>query len=67
MDGIKNFLCKYKGAILGLIIAIILIALKIYKIIISVIIIAFSMFIGNYIQYNKEYVKGKVKEFIDRF
>ena len=66
MNEFKNFIIRYRGAIIGLIVAIILLALKIYKLIIWLIVIAAGMFAGKYIQNNKEYVKSKVKNWIDR-
>ena len=66
MNEFKNFIIRYRGAIIGLIVAIIFLALKIYKLIIWLIVIAAGMFAGNYIQNNKEYVKSKVKNWIDR-
>ena len=67
MDDLKNFLYRYRGAIIGLIFAIILLALQIYKVIIGIIIIIGGMMLGNYIQQNKENVKDRIKDFIDRF
>lgn len=67
MDDLKNFLYRYRGAIIGLIFAIILLALQIYKVIIGIIIIIGGMMLGNYIQQNKENVKERIKDFIDRF
>ena len=67
MDNLKDFLVRYRGAIIGLIVAIILLALQIYKVIIGVIVIVATMMLGNYIQQNKEYVKERIKSFIDRF
>ena len=67
MEELKRFFLKYRGALIGLIVAIILLALQIYKIIIGAIVIVAGMFLGNYIQYNKEYVKEKLKDFIDKF
>lgn len=66
MEGLKNFIIKYKGAIIGGIIAIIALCLHIYKIIIGLLIISFGVFIGNYVQHNKELVKEKLKEYIDK-
>ena len=67
MEELKRFFLNYRGALIGLIVAIILLALQIYKIIIGAIVIVAGMFLGNYIQYNKEYVKEKLKDFIDKF
>lgn len=66
MEGFKEFISKYRGAIIGAIIAIIALILQIYKAIIAVLIIIVGIVAGNYIQYNKELVKIRLKEFIDK-
>ena len=66
MEDVKNFIIKYRGAIIGAIIAIIALILQIYRVIIGFLIIALGMIIGNYIQHNKEIVKDAIKRFIDR-
>lgn len=66
MEDFKNFIIKYRGAIIGAIIAIIALLLQIYKIIIGVLIIALGIIVGNYVQHNKEIVKDSIKRFIDR-
>ena len=67
MEGIKNFWNDYKGAIIGVIVAIILIITKFYELILSVILIILGAIAGNYVQQNKDFVKEKIKRFIDRF
>lgn len=62
-----EFIEKYKGAIIGAIIAIVLIATSLYKLLVALIVICVCIYGGNYIQQNKENVKDKVKEFIDKF
>ena len=66
MKDIKEFLIRYSGAIIGGLVAIILLILKIYLILIWMLVIILGIFIGNYIQRNKEFVKDKLKFFIDR-
>lgn len=66
MEKIKDFLIHYKGAIIGGIVAILLLLLKIYKIIVYGLIIVAGMAIGYYIQCNKEIVKEKIKNFVDK-
>ena len=66
MDGIKDFISKYKGAIIGIIVAIIILATKLYDLIMWILLIFVGAVVGNYIQQNKEYVKDRVKNFIDR-
>ena len=67
MEKIKNFFIKYRGAIIGGIVAIIALILKIYKILVGGIVIIAGIFIGNYIQQNKEIVKEKIKNIIERW
>ncbi|MBO4815670.1 MAG: DUF2273 domain-containing protein [Clostridia bacterium] len=66
MEGIKNFLMKYRGAIIGGIIAIIALLLNLHKILIWILIIVAGIVIGNYVQHNKEIVKEKLKYYIDK-
>ena len=67
MEVLKEFWNKYKGAIIGVIIAILIFATGIYKLFIVAVIIIVAAIIGNYVQNNKEYVKDRLKNFIDRF
>ena len=62
-----EFIEKYKGAIIGAIIAIILIITSLYKLLIAFIVICACIYGGNYIQKNKENVKDKIKGFVDKF
>lgn len=66
MDGFKSFLSEYGGAIIGGIIAILILCTGLYKLIVGIILIALGIFIGNYVQKNKEEVKEKVKNFVDK-
>lgn len=66
MNDIKNFWNEYKGAIIGIIIAIIILATRLYDVIIAILVIFAGALIGNYVQKNKDDVKTKVKSFIDR-
>ena len=66
MDDIKNFLSKYKGAIIGVIVAIIILATRLYEVIVGILLILAGAFVGNYIQQNKDEVKEKTKKFIDK-
>ena len=49
MDEIKNFLKTYAGAIVGALVAIIILCTRLYELMIWIIFIAFGIFIGNYI------------------
>lgn len=66
MKDLKEFINKYKGALIGIIIAIILLATRLYDVIIGILIILAGAFVGNYVQQNKDEVKAKLKKFIDR-
>jgi len=66
MNEIKNFLMKYRGAIIGGIIAALILLTRLYELIIGIILICIGVFVGNYIQLNKEMVKDKLKKFIDK-
>ena len=66
MEKIKKFIIKYKGAIVGGIISIIALLLNLHKLLIYVLIIIAGLIIGNYVQYNKESVKEKIKSYIDK-
>ena len=66
MDDFKKFINQYKGAIIGVIIAIVLLATRLYDVIIGILIILAGAFVGNYVQQNKDDVKAKLKKLIDR-
>ena len=66
MEEIKNFIMKYRGAIIGIIIAIVLLATRLYDVIIVILLILAGAFVGNYVQLNKDEVKAKLKKFIDK-
>ncbi len=66
MKDFENFLKKYKGAIIGGLIALVALLLNFHKVLIWIIIIVAGIVIGNYIQNNKEFVKDKLKSYIDK-
>ena len=66
MEEIKNFITKYLGAIIGVIVAIILLSTNLDDIIFAAVVIIIGAFVGNYVQQNKAEVKEKLKNFIDR-
>lgn len=66
MDDFKKFISQYKGAIIGIIIAIVLLATRLYDVIIGILLILAGAIIGNYVQQNKDDVKAKLKKFIDK-
>ena len=66
MEKLQEFWNNYKGAIIGVIVAILILATKIYNLIVAIILIVIGALAGNYVQQNKQYVKDKIKQFIDR-
>ena len=66
MNEIKDFLMKYRGAIIGAIIAILILCTGFYKLIVGIILVAIGIYVGNYVQLNKMDVKEKLKNFIDK-
>lgn len=66
MDALKAFWEQYKGAIIGVGLAILILITKLYDLILAILIIGLGAIAGNYIHQNKEEVKTKIKKFIDR-
>ena len=66
MDDFKKFISEYRGAIIGVIVAIIILATRLYSLIVEILLILAGAFVGNYVQQNKDDVKAKLKKFIDR-
>lgn len=66
MEEFKEFIKTYRGALIGVVIAILIIFTRLNELIMAIIIIGICAFVGNYIQNNKYEVKEKLKKFIDR-
>jgi len=66
MNDFKNFFQKYGGGIIGGIIALVFACTSLYRFMIAVIFIIAGAWAGNHIQKNKESVKEKLKNFIDK-
>ncbi len=66
MNGFKEFLKEYAGAIIGAVIAIIILCTRLYELIVGILLIVAGIFLGNYVQRNKYEVKEKIKAFLDR-
>lgn len=66
MKDIKDFFIKYRGAIIGGLVALIALLLNLHKVLIIILIIVAGILIGNYVQHNKEFVKEKLKSYIDK-
>ena len=62
----KNFWNQYKGAIIGIVVAILILCTKLYDLIIGCVVIILGAMVGSYVQKNKDIVKEKLKNFIDR-
>ena len=65
MESFKEFLSKYLGAIIGVIVAILILCTRLYELMIGIVLILMGAFVGNYVQKNKDEVKIKLKNFID--
>ena len=66
MEDFKNFLINYRGAIIGGLIALIALLLNLHTVLMWILIIIAGILIGNYVQHNKEFVKDKLKSYIDK-
>ncbi len=66
MENFKNFLTKYRGAIIGVIIAVLVLCTRLYELILALVLVGLCAVAGNYIQQNKDDVKDKLKKFIDK-
>ena len=66
MEKFLQFVMNNKYPIIGCLIAVIIIATGIYKLIIPIALIVFGIYDGIYFQRNKEEVKEKIKNLIDR-
>ena len=66
MNNFKDFFFFFRGAIIGVIIAILILITGLDKLILAIVVIAIGAFVGNYVQRNKEDVKAKLKNFIDK-
>ncbi len=66
MNGFKDFWNNYKGAIIGVVIAALILITRLQDLIIAIVVLVLGALIGNYIQQNKDDVKLKLKNFIDK-
>jgi len=66
MKDIKEFLIKYRGAIIGGAISILALLLNLHKVLLWIAVIVIGIVAGNYVQNNKEIVKEKLKSYIDK-
>lgn len=66
MEDFKKFISKYRGAIIGILVAIVILATRLYALIVGILLILAGAFVGNYVQQNKDEVKTTLKKFIDK-
>ena len=66
MDKILEFLSKYRYPIIGFLLAIVIIVTGLYKLIIPIGVIVIGIYGGLYFQKNKDDVKDKIKNLIDK-
>lgn len=66
MEDFKKFLINFRGAIIGGLIAFVALLLNFHTVLIWILIIVAGIIIGNYVQHNKEFVKDKLKSYIDK-
>lgn len=66
MDDLEKFVTKYMGAIIGVVVAILILATRMYILIIWISVIVAGAFLGNYVQRNREEVKTKLRNLIDK-
>ena len=66
MNGFKDFWNHYTGAIIGIVIAILILITRLQDLILAAVVIILGALIGNYVQQNKDFVKTKLKSFIDK-
>ncbi|MCI8759566.1 MAG: DUF2273 domain-containing protein [Clostridia bacterium] len=63
---LKEFWNQYKGAIIGIVVAILILITRLHDLILAIVVIVLGALVGNYVQQNKEDVKTKLKAFIDK-
>lgn len=66
MEKFLQFISDYRYPIIGVIVAIILIVSGIYNYIIPVALIFGGIYFGLYFQKNKDELKEKIKDFVDK-
>jgi len=66
MEDIKRFFIRYSGAMIGGAIALLFLILRLHLLVLWIAVIVFGIFIGNYVQRNRESVKDKLKYYIDK-
>ncbi len=66
MENFKSFFESYGGAIIGGIIAVLVLCTRLYEVALWIVVIILGIWVGNYVQHNKAKVKENAKKFIDK-
>ncbi len=66
MDDFKKFISNCWGALIGGLVALILACTGLYRVIVGIVLVVMGAWAGNYFQHNKDNVKTKLKNFIDK-
>lgn len=66
MNENNNFFLKNLGAIIGAIVGLVLACTGFYRYVVAIIALVLGAYIGKRIQYNKEELKEKAKDLIDK-
>ena len=66
MKDLKSFIHEYRGAIIGGILAVLVLCTGLWKLAVSIVVIGTGVFLGNYVQQNKYEVKEKLHNLINR-
>lgn len=66
MEELKKIIANCWGAILGGIVALIIACTGMYRFIIGIVLVGMGAWAGNYFQHNKDKVKEKLKNIIDK-
>lgn len=67
MENLKDFILKYRGAIIGGIVAIVALIFNVHKFLFGCLIVVAGILAGNYVQRNKDKVKDKIRDVVDRW
>lgn len=66
MEKFLQFISDNRYPLIGLVVAILIIATGLYRLIIPIALIALGIYGGFYFQKNKDDVKQKIKKFVDK-
>ena len=66
MEEIVEFIKKYKYPIIGGIIALLLLVTDLFQVLKVIVVIVLGIYLGFYVQKNKETIKEKLRKLIDK-